>query len=233
MKSPGLINSIRSSVIMLISWTLLSTINWLLTELGAVISDFNGDIYWYGVEIKASANHWLLGQVLWLFLFPYLGMVLIYFIFSINHVPRKLKSSWLQFFLPWGYLFSMVWVFVVPIFGLIQQTGIYYALSWLHVDRVIQYSLLIFLFLAFLIRVFRLGPLFSLTLSIPMVIKSRAVVWSRLWSLIWLPFILWSFLIIVITPSSFSSYSYLVLGVFFILILNTGLILRYDVIVNE
>jgi hypothetical protein len=225
--------TLRSTLNLLAAFVFILLLNWLLTTMGAWLSDFPGVIKLDGIQVKAMSKIWNLKQVLGIYLFPYLGFVFIYLVFATKRqVPVKLPSP-LHLFFSWVYTLLIVVVFLVPICEMFNRNGIYYALSWLHFNRFEKILFAVVLLMLYIIRVFRISPVFSSSLIIPpyTFIKGRPVHGQI--SLLWyIPYLLLFLSVMVISTHFSFSQNCLLTGLFFTLLLNTPLIIKYKVIIK-
>jgi hypothetical protein len=204
-----------------------------LVHLGASLSGFQGAIGWEGTEITALSDSWSRNQVLWIYLFPYLGILIAYIAFSFRRHPRKVKSKAIQLLWTWAYLLTMVWVFFMPLCNIYNRQGIHYALNWLHISIQVQYLIGIMFWVLFLLRMFRLAPLFSMCLHVPHNPISHQQITRQLPALIYIPFLFLSTLLLIINnlqiPTTQIAY---LTGILLLLLPNSLLLRRYDVILK-
>jgi hypothetical protein len=134
----------------------------------------------------------------------------------------------------WAYLLILVMVFFNPLLEIISHKGIYHPLNWLYVDRSIQLVIGIILWIFLIFRMFRIASYFSLNLIVPIDkhISSKQTT-SQLIYLWLIPFLLFSFFIFITTNFTFLKPDLQLLsGILILLLINTWLIRRYQVIVN-
>lgn len=225
--------ALRSTINLFAAFAFMLMLKWMLMTLGAWISDFPGIIKWDGIQIKAFSQTWDLKQVLGIYLFPYLGFGLFYLVFSTRRqVPIKLPSG-MHLFYSWVYTLLIVAVFLVPICELFYRNGIYYALSWLYFNRFEKIIFTFVLLMLYMIRVSRISPVFSSSLSVqPYTFIKEKVLLKQLPFLWYGPYLLLFLSVIVISTSFSFSQNSLLTGLFFTLLINTPLIAKYKVIIK-
>ncbi len=225
--------TLRSTINLLAAFVFMLLLNWMFTKMGAWFSGFPGVIEWDGLQIKAMSQTWNLKQVLGIYLLPYFGFVLIYLVFSIKRqVPIKLLPP-IHLFFSWVYTLLIVAVFLVPVCELFYRNGIYYALSWLYFNRFEKILFVFVLLMLYMIRVFRISPVFSSSLNIqPYTFITGSLILKQLPFLWYIPYLL-LFLSVIVISSPFSLHeNCLLTGLLFTLLVNTPLIAKYKVIIK-
>ncbi len=228
-----LIFTLQSAINLFAAFILILLIKWVLMMLGAWVSGFPGYIKWDNLNPVALSKTWNLKQVLAIYLFPYMGLVIIYVIVSLKRrVPLKIPNQ-LQLFYSWLYTLLLVAVFLVPIGELFNKNGIYYALSWLYFYRLEKTAFVFLLMVLFAIRVFRISPVFSSSLLVQpySFIRRRAVI-KQLPFLWYIPYLLLFISVIVVSPGIPLFNDWLLSGLLITLLLNTPLIIKYKVIIK-
>jgi len=212
----------------------LNLVRWFIMEFGAYMSGFDGDVIWGMSYIKATSDHWSWNQVMWIYFAPYIALL---FLFAITNWRRKYPSSiapWLQLIQSWAFLLLALYVFFMPLIEVLTQQGIYYALSWLGIGRYLQVTFGILMFMFFIYKAFNVSALFStlLKVSVNKLITPKKV-------LVQLP-IIWYIPITLLTAVVYLSsnytipidFIYFLSGMTLVMICNTWLISRYDVVVS-
>lgn len=226
--------TLTSVLSLLFAFAALILLNWCSTLFGVYISGFEGVVEWEGMSALALSDTWNLSQVLWIYLFPYLVYIAIYFL--LDRLRRHFFNmpSWILLPTSWAYLAILLWVFFTPFLEILNQKGIYYALNWLNMSRLVQYIFGIGLWIFLFYRSFSIARLFSRSLVVPADKITTASMITRqlpfLWYIPFLILIIIIFLVQGITP--FNSYFYFLIGIFLLILVNTWLIRRYEVIVK-
>ncbi len=232
-KKQMLVMALKSTTGLVGALFILLVFQWVLKSLGAWISDFPGVLQWEGVNIKASSNAYQLKHVLWIYLFPYIGFVIAYFIISFKRRFPSMKPTWCHLIYAWTYSLLLISVFFLPLCEIVHRTGLYYALSWMYVNRLGQFLFGIVLILFFLVRIFRVSSVFSSNLSVDSgLFLKPAIIIKQVVFLWYIPYILLLVLVIIIAPGFHLCNNCLQLGIIFALIVNTPLIVNYKVIVK-
>ena len=232
-KKQILVTTVKSTTSLAFAFVLLLVMEWGLKSFGAWFSDFPGIVKWDGIQIMALAQTWNLKQVLGIYLFPYVGFVLIYLIISIKRrVPLKLPSG-IHLVYGWFYTLLIVIVFLVPVCELFYRRGIYYALSWLYFNRFEKILFIFVLLMLYTVRVFRISPVFSSSLVVkPYTFIKGSNLFKQLIFLWYIPYLLLFISVIVIsTQFSFRDNCFLV-ALLITLLVNTPLIAKYKVIIK-
>ena len=212
----------------------LNLFRWLIMEIGAYFSGFEGDIIWNISNITAVSEHWTWSQVMLLYLAPYLAMLFLYAVVNWRRKYPVTIPRWLQLFQSWSFILLLLNVFFMPIFEILTKHGLYHALNWLGVGSILQYVFGIMMILFFVYSSFNLSTLTSTLLNIP----NNKLITPKI-VLIQLPYIWYIPIAILILVVFFSSnyifpsnFLYFLSGLVFVMIINTWLISRYRVIVN-
>jgi len=203
-------------------------------SLGAYISDFNGQLLWRDFVFSASSDKWSLSQVLWIYLFPYIGFLVIYIVIFLRRShPIKIPQRLLLVY-GWAYMIILALVFFLPLWEILNRKGIYFALEWINFTSVEQVVLGILLMLFFIIRVFRFSSIFSTSLILPsnQFINPHQII-GQIPFLWYIPFLFFAVCVVLISGLMLTyPNNYLLGGIFIAIILNTPIITKYKVIVT-
>ncbi len=226
--------TVQSTWVLLIVLFCLFSLKWILVNIGAWVSDFEGELK-IGDDLLpvAVSEYWNWRHVLWIYLFPYIGFVVIYTFLSLQRRISFNISRWLLLLRGWAFLLIIIIVFFMPLLEIMSKQGIYYALSWLYIDRSIQFIIGTLLWFYFMIRVFRVSSLFSSCMIIPHTrITSPSFITNQLIYLWYLPVLIVTVIKLVVTKFAlYSESNFLVAGILLIILTNTWLIRKYKVIV--
>lgn len=227
-------NLLVSTLSLLIVSGLLNLVSWLTMVFGAYMSDFDGEIIWNISHITASSVHWSWNQVMWIYLAPYIALL---FLFAIIKWKRKYPTSihiFLQSFQSWAFLLLISYLFFMPMVDIVTKQGIYHVLNWLGIASYLQIIIGILLLMYFIVSSFNVSTLFSTQLEVPMdkLITTKQVMVQL--PLIWyIPIALLTAVVYLLSSYSFPpSFIYFLSGTTFIILVNTWLISRYNVIVK-
>lgn len=225
--------AIVSTLTLSLLLAILFILKWCLIQIGVYISGFEGQIVINYFKIDALSDNWNLSQVLWIYLFPYVSIIIIYFV--INWRPQHpIKISFFLLFMrSWAYLLIILLVFFMPIYEILSRQGIYFALNWLYINHTFQLLFGVIMLIYLFVRAFRIATLFSAALIIPsdnIAIKNQTTI--QLIFILYIPLAIISLIIFVgLKASLFSAASYFLLGMLILIFINTLLIRRYNVII--
>jgi hypothetical protein len=224
----------KSTKGLICAFFLLLVFWWFLIMLGVYLSDFKGTLKLKNLNILFFTDNYMLKHVLWLYLFPYLGFLFFYLLFS--HDKRYLTKVFFKnnFFFQWLYTLLLIIVFFVPFCDIINKRGIYYALTWLYVGRYKQYIIGIVLFVIYLVKIFRMSMIFSSDIlltnkNLTRNVSKKIIPVLYLW---YFPFIILLSIMFMVSPSINIKYLCMLLGTAFAIIVNTPLIISYKVIIK-
>ena len=224
----------QSTLFLVFAFAALVFLQLATMQTGAYVSGFEGLIILEGITTIAVSNLWYKSQVMWIYLMPYGVFVMIFTLVAWQRRYPTEIPMWVQLLQSWTYVVLLLTVFFMPLWEILNQRGIYYALNWLHIDMLLQFAFGIFMWLILLTRVLHISILFSTSLIIP---PSKTIIPKQI--MIQLPFLWYIPLLILIgiiyLLSNFiipEAYMYFLGGMVFILLVNTGLISRYSVIVK-
>jgi len=223
-----------SSLSLILAYTGLLFIIYSLVSIASYITGFEGVISLDFFGVKANAQNWNIYQVLAIYLLPFLIFL------SINSFLRKLHkfpkeySNFTMLFYSWLYCLNLILLFFIPIWDVINKSGIYYALSWLNFTLLEQYFFGIIMMFIFLYKMFQISSVFSSALALDNsnFIQSKQIM-SFLPFIWYIPVLIFSLLIFLLSPNPFN-YPIIVImgGLYFCIILNSFVIIRYRVIVK-
>lgn len=212
----------------------LNLFRWMIMSIGAHFSGFQGNIVLGVTNITAVSEHWTWSQVIWLYLAPYLAMLLLYAGINWSRKFPVTIPRWLQFIQSWAFILLLLNVFFMPMIEILTVRGLYHAFNWLGINRYLQFLFGIMMLLFFIYRSFNLSSLTSTLLTIP---DNKLITPKKV--LIQLPYIWYlpiTFLVVVVFLSSNylfpTNFNYFLYGLLFIVTINTLVISRYDVIVK-
>jgi len=222
----------KSTLSLLLAWAFIQILQGGLLATGAFLSNFTGHIEWHLFIFNITAQQWHLKQVISLFLFP--EIILLIILLPIRHNPTRNQPEILRLFLGWTFLLILVKALWLPLWEIMHHKGIYYALSWLWLSPIYQYILGVVFIVGFLLIIFRISAVFSRVLRIRpnQFLKSRDILPQLIY--IWyLPFlILLSVIFLISGMQVLFPNNYLMGGVAFALLVNTPYISSYKVIVK-
>lgn len=229
-----LILTTQSSLWLLVAFATLFIFRWALLQFGVYVSDFEGHLELKGLEFIISSDTWNWMQVLWIYLFPYIGLLFVYVAISKHRKYPSKYPTWLLLLHSWTYLLTLVLVFFNPLLEIIYREGLYHALNWLHINRTFQLIFGIVLWIYLIFRMFRIASLFSVYLFIPSTkLTTPKQITPQLIYLWYIPFLILSLFILLVSNFIFlRSGIYLLSGMLVLLLVNTWLIRRYNVIVK-
>lgn len=229
-----LILTTQSSLWLLVAIASLFIFRWALLQFGVYISGFEGSIELKGIEFIISSDTWNWAQVLWIYLFPYVGLLVVYVAICRNKKYPSKYPTWLLLLHSWSYLLTLVFVFFNPLLEIIYREGIYHALNWLHINRTFQLIFGIIMWIYLIFRMFRVASLFSVNLFIPSTkLTTPKHITPQLPYLWYIPFLILGLFIFLVSNSILLSSSInLLSGMLVLLLVNTWLIRRYNVIVK-
>jgi hypothetical protein len=232
-----LVNNLKillaSTLSIMLMFFVLNLLKLLIMEVGANISGFDGDIIWCITNTTAVSDDWSWSQVMWLYFAPYLLLFFLYIGINWRQKLPIVIPPWLQMIQSWAYVLILMYVFFMPLIEVIYKYGVYHSLNWMGVDRYLQIIISSLLSLYFIYKALNVSKLFSTLLKVPIYeyIKPKQIL-CKLPYIWYIPF---AFLfIIVLHFSNYSlpmSFNYFVIGLSYMIIVNTWLISRYDVIV--
>ena len=232
-----------STISLIVVFLAILIVQWALMHLGAYMSGFEGQIVFKFLSSTANAESWKRTQVMWIFLGPYLGLVVFYFIIRWQrNYPVKLPP-WLQLIQSWSYFIILLFVFFMPLVDIIYKQGLYHALNWLHISRLLQFVFGIAMWLIFIYKAFHVSALFSTSLHLPSpktnndwctnFSRDSKQILIQLPFLWYLPLVLLTIMIYILSGFILSvDYVYFLAGMLYILLINTWFIQRYNVIVK-
>jgi hypothetical protein len=224
--------TIRSTFFLIIAFFILFFFEWSLKFTGAWLSGFDGIFYIKNFNIEANCTDWKQKHVLWIYLFPYLSIVFIYYVLFKKHRLTLKINRHLHLLFSWMSTLLLVYVFFKPFCDVLNRSGIFYAFSWMYINRIIQIAIGIILFILFLINGFKISSLFSSTLFVPNIVSDKILIIKQIIFLWFIPyFILLSFVKYFSADFSFCS-NCLLSGLLITLIINSPLISSYKVIVK-
>lgn len=214
-----------ASIMLLIKWGLMIS--------GATISGSQIQIAWVEAKPIANSSNWDLRQVLWVYLFPYIGLFVIFLILSSRKFFRRITNTWFQLTYGWAYLVFLLVVFYMPLIEFLLERDLYHAFNWLHISSPFQIVIGLVLFLFFILKGFRVSQFFSVSLDIPEDIVSPSSIMGVLPFLWYIPILILGFLVyFVFGENNSNMYCFVLLGLFVNVFLNTFLVRKYDVIVK-
>ena len=232
-----------STLSLIVVFLVIIFTQWALIQLGAYMNGFEGQIVFKFLSSTGSAESWKRTQVMWIFLGPYLGLVVLYFILRWQrNYPVKLPP-WLQLIQSWSYFIILLFVFFMPLVDIIYKQGLYHALNWLHISRLLQFVFGIAMWLIFIYKAFHVSVLFSTSLQLPSpkinndwrtnFSRDSKQILIQLLFLWYIPVVILSILIYILSAFTLSPiYLYFFSGMLFLLLINTWIIQRYNVIVK-
>lgn len=224
----------QSTLFLVFVFAVMVMLQWVAMQTGAYVSGFEGLIILEGITPIAVSDLWYKSQVMWIYLMPYGVFVIIFTLVAWKRSYPTELPPWIQLLQSWSYVVLLLTVFFIPLWEILNQSGIYYALNWLHIDMLLQFAFGIFMWLILLTRVLHVSVLFSTSLIIP---PCKTIIPMQIMTQ--LPFLWYIPLIILISIiyllSNFTIpfiYQYFLSGMAIILFVNTWLISRYTVIVK-
>lgn len=227
-------STLLSTISLVLVFLIIQSFQWGFVQLGAYISDFEGQIVWNDFGPVATSDSWNFQQVLWIYFFPFAGFLLFYILLDLfpRH-PFKL-ANWILLTYAWTFLLVFLMVFFMPLMEIIQHKGIYYVLNWLSFSRLEQMLFGIILLLFSIFKLFRISELFSTSLIIPSFqLVEKKQITSQLLYLWFIPFFILSLIIFIASDLSIPfPINYFLLGIVIVLFINTWVIRLYNVIVK-
>lgn len=208
-------------------------LKWLLIVAGLWISGYQIQLIWEHGILIARSPAWNVPQVLLVYLVPYSCLLILYLSISWKRLLSRFTHTWWRFFIGWTYAFLGLFVYFMPFWEMILQQDLYHAFNWLHISRSFQILFGLALWLLFLPRLFRVSQLFSVCIDIPdqmLTPQKITCLLPALWYLPFLTLLLTLFLLFGIGLLTY--YRYFFSGLFLVLLLNTALIRKYQVIVR-
>lgn len=226
--------TIWSTFSLIVVYVILLAFQWAIMLLGAWISGLEGQIIFEMISPIASAESWTQQQVLWIYLAPYIGLICLYLLLRWQRRYPIGILAWIQLVQSWTYLLILLFVFFMPLVDIINKQGLYHALNWLHISRSIQFVFGISMWIIFIYKAFHVAALFSTSLQLPSEINTKPKqILSKLPFLWYLPVAFLAILIYLLSNFTLQANSlYFLSGTFSLLLLNTWLIQRYNVIVS-
>jgi len=225
---------ILSSLSLLLAYTGLLFIIYSLVSIVSYFTDFEGVISLDFFGVIANAQNWNIYQVLAVYLLPFLIFLTINsFLRKLHKFPKDYSNFTLLVY-SWLYCLNLILLFFMPIWDVINKSGIYYALSWLNFTLLEQYVFGILMLFIFLYKIFHISSVFSsaLPLDNSNFIQSKQIM-SFLPFIWYFPVLIFSLLIFLLAPNPFNHPIIVFMGgLYFCIILNTFLIIRYRVIVK-
>jgi len=212
----------------------MQLLQWCFVFLGASFSGFEGQFVWEGFTIKINSTQWNMAEVLWIYLFPYFGFIIAYFILNLQRKHPINKPNWALMILNWAYLLIVIQVFFLPLWEIINYKGIYHALLWLNFSRWEQFVFGAFMMMIFIFRNFRVSSIFSSSLILPSnKFIRRSQILPQLIFLWLIPFLALSVFVFLGSGFVFSyPNNYFLSGILMVLIINVPLITKYEVIIK-
>lgn len=111
---------IISTITLLVVFFSMILLKYLLMVIGGLISGFQGSFSLNNLLISVANEQWTKAEVLWIYLMPYGGYLLIYILLSHSRkFPIKLSLSF-QFLQSWAYVMLIIFVFVMPLLEIIR-----------------------------------------------------------------------------------------------------------------
>lgn len=232
----GLRLSLESTLALILGFAGFQLVFFFFKWTGSIISGFNGMIKWNHFGIYTIAHTWVLKQVLALYLFPEVALLLLFLLFYLFFF-RKLfvinRTPFVLFVFNWFYLVLMVTVFFMPLIQIIHGSGIYYSLSWLRLSRTDQLIIGMTLMILFLLNIFSVSSVFSKSLIVPkkQFVNSKDILQNLLY--IWyLPVAILFIVIYLISGGEIRfPVDFLIYGIVLSLIINSFYITTFKVIV--
>ena len=233
-KKESLIILLKSTVVLLIVFSLLQLIQWLSMLTGAYFSHFEGKIFWENFMFYGSSVKWYRKQVVLLYLLPYVVFLVLYFILFARKRAALNKSAYYHLFYGWGFGLMHVLVLFLPLWQILNKQGIYYAFSWLMLPYRDQVIVGLFLMIPFIYGILRISTAFSFVINTyKKSYLNRKDILNQLLYLWMLPFLILAAVIFI--ASGFQlvfPLNYFLAGVFLSLLLNLPVIINYKVIVK-
>ena len=232
-QTPHIQLSVFSTLSLLLSVSILLIYKWLLMELGAFLSGFQGTLHWVGTDIVPRSASWTSAQVLWIYLLPFAGLVLLFGLLTsrrgaLSPVPQRLKLIW-----SWISLLTMLHLFFMPMWEIYFRQGIYFPLSYLFIPRSMQgiFGLALWTYLIF--RIFSPAAHFSTLMFGDEPYRNFRLNLVQMVPLLFIPYILYIFLWWIATGFVFTPLNELYFtGLLLALLANSWLMSKYNVIVT-
>ena len=226
--------ALLSTISLLPLFVLIQFLQWCFMQLGAYISDFEGQVIWNKFTIVATSETWNFEQVMWIYLSSFAGFLVLYIFLNLFPKQPFKMANWIMLNYAWAFLLVLLMVFFMPIIEIIHRQGIYHALNWLSFSRHEQAFVVIVLFFFLIYKLFRISTLFSTSLKLPSFqMLEKKQIGNQLLYLWYLPFLILS--LMVFTVSGFSipfPVNYFLVGIATILFINSWIIRLYNVIVK-
>jgi len=226
--------ALNSTINLIVAGIGLHMLLWISVSLGAYISGFDGQIVWKPFIYYARAIHWSRFQVMALYLFPYLVLLVVFILLSFKWIFFRNYSRATRYTYAWLFFFIILWIFFLPIWDVYNKHGFYYALSWFGFSRLEQYLFGLITFLGYLYYLFHLSLFFSLCLDVPVnkFLNKRQIV-NQLVYIWYLPVIIFTLLIYVVSGMKvLYPVNYFLIGIFVTTLINLPYIIRYRVIIH-
>lgn len=226
--------TIQSAISLIAVYFMLLTFQWTIMLLGAWVSGFEGQISFETMSPIASAELWTKQQVFWIYFMPYIGLIGLYLIIRWQRRYPISIPAWIQLLQSWTYLLILLFVFFIPLVDIINKQGLYHALNWLHISRLIQFLFGVALLMIFVYKAFHVVVLFSTSLQLSSkIITQPKQILHQLPFLWYLPVVFLTIIIYLLSNFTLSANSlYFLSGMLFLLFVNTWYIQRYNVIVK-
>ncbi len=226
--------AIQSSLALILAYAVFYFFQWAVVEVGASFSGFKGTIVWDMGSFSARADHWNGIQIIALYLVPEVFFLLVLLLFSFKpKFPVKWSKSVL-FFYGWFYVLLLVRVFFVPLREIVGKEGFYYALEWLYFYRWEQMLLVVIFIILLMVSMFNVSSVFSVgfIVSTGKFLKPKDILPQLLY--VWyIPLSILTIIIFVFSALHFlSSCITLLMGILFLMAVNTPVVVRYEVIVK-
>ena len=226
--------ALLSTVSLLLVFFLIQFFQWCFMQLGAYISDFEGQVIWNKFAITATSETWNFEQVMWIYLSPFAGFLVLYIL--LNLFPRHpLKmANWILLTYAWAFLLVLLMVFFMPITEIIQRQGIYHALNWLYFSRIEQAVVVIIVFFFLMFKLFSISALFSTSLKLPsfQMLEKKQIA-NQLLYLWYIPLFILSLIVFLASDLSIPfPVNYFLSGIAITLFINIWVIRLYNVIVK-
>lgn len=225
--------AVLSVFALLVAMAIFQLLQWSMVHFGAVMSGFKGHIGWYGLKLVAYYDAWNLSHVLYLYLIPYIVFLAILVVMLSGRIKSSNFPTFFGLLYNWSFLILIVWVLFLPLWEVVDQKGIFYALSWLGFSRMEQYAFGLIMMALFFIYLFRVSAMFSVNLLVPRKqYVDKASIRLQLVYLWYLPVVALTIAVLFLSQMKFSSpNNYFIDGVFVTILLNAFYIKSYDVIV--
>ena len=225
---------ISSTLVMLFSFLVIRFLKLGLLIAGAKISGLDSEIMISNLMATVISENWSVTQLLFVYLLPFLVMVILAFIVGIKYNYPVKYSKLFVLVKSWMYVFLIIEAFLLPIASILIKSVVYHPLSMIGFSRFEQYLVAIILFVFYLIGSAKSGPFFAARIEhCKEVVTEKSCLVTQVLALIVVPAI--GLILTILACYGFNQNLELttfIAGLIFSLGLTVWQIVSYDVIIK-